>query len=157
MSNRQRLDPWAEDEEAAAAIKRLTREEAQALSGRLRSVSPWWVVAAQAVVGLVVALVAGLVTGTWEGVGSALCGAAAVVVPGALMARGATSRLTGMSPSVSAVSFMLWESAKIMASVAMLLLAPMLVQPLNWPVLLVSLTTCISVYAFALLWRRRAV
>jgi ATP synthase protein I len=77
------------------------------------------------------------------------------VVPGALMARGMTSRLSSMSPGASAVSFMLWEFVKIAVSVAMLALAPKLVQPLSWPALLVAMVLCMKVYWVALLWRGR--
>jgi ATP synthase protein I len=86
---------------------------------------------------------------------SALYGAVTAVVPGALMARGMTSRLSSLSPGLSAVSVMLWESVKIAVSVAMLMLAPRLVRPLNWPALLAALAVCLSVYWFALLWRGR--
>jgi ATP synthase protein I len=86
---------------------------------------------------------------------SLLYGAAAVVVPGALMARGMTSRLSSVSPGASAVSFMLWEMVKIGVSVAMLVLAPKLVQPLSWPALLAGLVVCMKVYWVALLWRGR--
>lgn len=84
---------------------------------------------------------------------SVLYGAATVVVPGALMARGMTSRLSSTSPGASAVSFMVWQFVKIGVSVAMLLLAPKLVQNLNWPALLVGLVLCMKVYVLALLWR----
>ena len=50
---------------------------------------------------------------------------------------------------------MLWELVKIAVSVAMLMLAPKLVQPLSWPALLVGLVVCMKVYWFALLWRGR--
>ena len=66
-------------------------------------VSPWRVVATQAGVGVAVALLAALLTGRGEVLWSALYGAAVVVVPAALMARGMTSRLTSASPGVSAV------------------------------------------------------
>ena len=100
--------------------------------------SPWRVIAVQAAVGVAVALLALLLTGRQEVAWSLLYGAATVVVPGALMARGMTSRLSSMSPGASAVSFMLWEMVKIGVSVAMLMLAPKLVQPLSWPALLVA-------------------
>jgi ATP synthase protein I len=106
-------------------------------------------------VGVAVALVALFVTGESSAAWSALYGAATVVLPGALMARGMTSRLTSMSPGVSAVSFMFWEMVKIGASVALLVLAPKLVQGLSWPALLVGLVLCIKVYWLALLWRPR--
>ena len=86
---------------------------------------------------------------------SVLYGAATVVLPAALMARGMTSRLSSMNAGTSAVSFMLWEAVKIAVSVAMLVLAPRLVQPLSWPALLVGLVLCMKVYWIALLWRGR--
>ena len=86
---------------------------------------------------------------------SALYGAATVVVPAALMARGMTSRLSSVSPGASAVSFMLWEMVKIGVSIAMLMLAPKLVQPLSWPALLAALVVCMKVYWLALLWQGR--
>ncbi|HYN62798.1 MAG TPA: ATP synthase subunit I, partial [Rubrivivax sp.] len=116
----------------------------------------WWVVGAQAAVGAAVALLAWLMTSDRGVVGSALYGAAVVVVPGALMARGMSSQASSMSPSASAVSFMLWEMVKIAVSVLMLMLAPKIVQPLSWPALLASLVICLNVYLLALLWRRPA-
>ena len=99
------------------------------------------------------ALLSSVVTGKQEVGWSLLYGAVTVVVPGALMARGMTSRLSSVSPGASAVSFMLWEMVKIGVSIAMLVLAPRLVQPLSWPALLVGLVLCMKVYWVALLWR----
>ncbi len=140
------------DDEDATPVRSLTRDEARALRNKEPPLNPWRVVLAQIGVGLVVAVLAG-VFGKQEHGWSALYGAAVVVVPGALMARGMTSRLSGMSPGVSAVSFMSWEFVKIGVSVAMLVLAPKIVQPLSWPALLVALVLCIKVYWVALLWR----
>lgn len=126
------------DETQRPAFKALTREEAQALREKDPPLSPWRVIAVQGVVGTVVALLAALLTGRQEVGWSLLYGAVTVVVPGALMARGMTSRLSSVSPGASAVSFMLWEMVKIAVSIAMLMLAPRLVQPLSWPALLVG-------------------
>ena len=142
-----------EDDGAAAPWRRLSRAEADALRASEPPVSPWRVIAAQVAVGAAAALVGGLVTGRSEVAWSLLYGAAAVVVPGVLMARGMTSRLSAMNAGASAVSFMLWESVKIAVSVAMLVLANRIVQPLVWPALLVGLVVCIKVYWVALLWR----
>lgn len=158
MSERNlRPDAWAdlEDEADKQPFKALTREEAQALMARERSVSPWRVIAVQAVVGMVMAGLLWLITRRQDWAASVLYGAAAVVVPGALMARGVTSRLSSLAPAVSAVSVMLWEFGKIAVSVAMLALAPKLVPGLSWPALLVALIVCIKVYWVALLWRGR--
>ena len=151
-------DVDAEREAEAVAYqtyKPLSKEQAQALRAQQPSVSPWRVLAVQAAVGAVVALLAMLFTGRTEMAWSVLYGAATVVVPGALMARGMTSKLSSMSPGSSAVSFMLWEMVKIGVSVVMLVLAPKLVQPLSWPALLVGLVLCMKVYWLALLWRGR--
>jgi ATP synthase protein I len=154
-----RSDRWdTEDEaarEASAAYRPLTREEAQALRLKDPPLSPWRVLTVQIWVGGVVALLAALLTGSQAVGWSALYGAATVVVPGVLMARGMTSRLSSVSPGASAVSFMWWEMVKIAVSIAMLMLAPKLVQPLSWPALLVGLVLCIKVYWLALLWRGR--
>lgn len=154
-----RNDRWDDEKTQAAkelaAFKPLTREQAQALRLKDPPLSPWRVIAVQAAVGVVVALGALLLTGREEAGWSALYGAATVVVPGALMARGMTSRLSSMSPAASAVSFMLWEAVKIAVSIAMLALAPKLVQPLSWPALLVSMALCMKVYWLALSWRGR--
>ena len=136
-------------------FKTLSRDEADVLRVKEPPVSPWRVIAVQAVVGVMVTLIGWLLTGKSEVAWSSLYGAATVVVPGALMARGMTSRLTSMSPGASAVSFMLWEFVKIGVSVVMLVVANRVVQPLVWPALLVALVVCMKVYWVALLWRRR--
>ncbi|HEY8706755.1 MAG TPA: ATP synthase subunit I [Burkholderiaceae bacterium] len=136
-------------------VKALTRDEARALRARNPPLSPWRVIAVQAVVGGVVAALAWLVSGKPEVMWSALYGAATVVLPGALMARGMTSRLSSVSLGTSAVSVMLWSTVKIGVSIAMLMLAPKLVQPVSWPALLAAMVLCMQVYWFALLWRGR--
>jgi ATP synthase protein I len=154
-----RSDRWDDEETRAAetaAFKPLTREEAQALRAKHPPLSPWRVVGVQAVVGGVAALLALLFTGREEIGWSALYGAATVVLPGALMARGMTSRISRLSPAVGAVSFMLWETVKVVVSIAMLVMAPKLVQPLSWLALLLGAALCIKVYWLALLWRGRA-
>jgi ATP synthase protein I len=157
----QRIQPLGWDDVDAAyearnpATRALTREQAQALRAKDPPVSPWRVLGVQAGVGMVVALTVALITGRQDWAWSLLYGAATVVLPGALLARGMTSRLSSMSPGASAVSFMLWELLKIGVSVVMLVLAPQLVQPLSWPALLAGLVVCIKVYWVALLWRGR--
>ena len=151
-----RSGSWDDSNDDESTFRPLTREQAQALQLSQPQVPIWWVVAAQAVVGVIVALVAWWVTADVSVFASALYGASAVVVPGALMARGLSSLLSSVSPASSAVSFMLWESVKIAVSVLMLVLAPKIVQPLSWPALLVGLVVCLKVVLLALLWRRPA-
>jgi ATP synthase protein I len=144
-----------DDETEDEFLRPLTAEEAQALRLKNPQVSPWRVVGAQAVLGVVIAMLAVGLVG-WAAVGwSALYGVAVVVVPGALMARGVTRRLPGVSPIGSAVSVMSWSVVKIGVSVFMLLLAPRVLHPLSWPALLATMVACMQVYWVALLWRRR--
>ncbi len=149
-------DNWGDEQDEAAkqAFKPLTREQAQELRAKNPTVSPWRVIAVQIAVGAVVAAIAWLITQRMEVAWSSLYGTATVVLPGVLMARGMTSRLSSVSPGASAVSFMLWELVKIGVSVVMLMLANRIVQHLSWPALLVSLVICMKVYWVALSWRR---
>ncbi len=144
-------DDWDEQ-----PIQSLTREQAQALlANNPHAVSPWWVVAVQIMVGVLVALLVGAVGARWDVFWSALYGAGAVVIPGALMARGMTSAFTSVSPGASAVGFMVWALLKVGVSVVLLVLATRIVQPLSWPALLVGMVACMQVYWLALVWRRR--
>ena len=98
MSERtNRSDTWADagqDGVEEQQVKSLTPEEAQAWRERHPSVSPWRVVRFQALVGVVVALATWAVMRDLNALWSALYGAGVVVLPGAVMARGITSRLS---------------------------------------------------------------
>lgn len=145
--------PWGDASQEEPPFQPLTAEEAQALRAKHPPLSPWRVVGVQAVLGSLVALLVALITNRWDWAGSLLYGAACVVLPGALMARGVTSRLARLSPGASVVSFMVWEGIKVVTSVVMLALAPKVVQNLAWPALLVGLVLCLKSYWVALLWR----
>ena len=145
------------DDVADQAFKPLTRQEAQALRAKQPMVSPWRVVGVQAVVGLLCVTAALVFLGGEDGqhgtAWSALYGAAAVVLPSALLARGMTRRAD--SPTAAAMGLMFWETIKIAAAVAMLVIAARVVPQLNWPALLVTMVVCSQVNWFALLWRGR--
>jgi ATP synthase protein I len=134
--------------------RRWSRAEVEALRAAEPVLSPWRVIAAQLVLGLVAAGVVWLMAGTIAAV-SALYGAAVVALPGALMARGATSRISSISPVVSAASMLWWGFVKMGAAIAMLILAPRIVPGLVWPAMLVTMVLCMQTYWFALLWRGR--
>ncbi|MFM2341852.1 MAG: hypothetical protein RLZZ592_1505 [Pseudomonadota bacterium] len=148
-------DPSAEDGEED--FKSLTREEAQALRSRLPQISPWRVVVAQAAAGVVMTVLFGLVIAGREAVWSALYGAATVVVPTALLARGMTrmNRLPEVKANAAAFNFMFWEFLKIGISVAMLAAAVLVVPDLSWPALLVTMIVCMKMNWLALLWQGR--
>lgn len=144
--------PDADDE---ATFKSLSREEAQALMAQHPPLSPWRVVAVQAVAGGVAAALWFAATREGGAAWSALYGAAAVVLPGALMARGLTSRISRASPGAAVFGFLLWESLKIALAVAMLVAAAKVVPDLSWPALLVTMVVCMKVSWLTLLRRGR--
>jgi ATP synthase protein I len=143
------------DEAAAddAPFRRLSRDEAQALRAADPPVSPWRVVVFQALAGVLCTLVAWALGPAPGGTWSALYGAAAVVLPSALLARGMTRRAA--NAVAAAAGFMFWEMLKIGVAVAMLVIAARVVPHLSWPVLLLTMVVCMKVNWFALLWRGR--
>lgn len=143
------------DEAPEAPFKPLTREEAQALRAKHPPLSPWRVVMVQAVAGLGVAALWYAITGKGEAAWSALYGAAAVVVPGALFARGIARQTNRASPGAAVFGFMLWEFVKIALTVAMLVAATKVVPRLSWPALLVAMVVCMKVNWLAPLWWSR--
>jgi ATP synthase protein I len=145
-----------EDGAGGEDFKPLTREEAQKLREAKPSVSPWAVLAGQLVVGVLVACVTWLLTGRQSAGWSALYGALAVVVPGALFARGLTSKVSSMSPGAAVVGFFLWEMVKIGLTVAMLFAAPRMVSDLSWPALLVGLVVTMKVVWLVLWFQSRS-
>jgi ATP synthase protein I len=150
-----KIAPLPEVTEEEPPFKPLTAEEARRLREEHPPVSPWWVVAGQAVVGLVVALAAWALTGKQNVGWSAAYGALAVVIPAAIFARGLTSRFSSLNAGTAAIGFMVWEMVKIASSIAILVAAPRLVTALSWPALLVGLVVTMKVYWLALAYSPR--
>ncbi len=157
MERNVRAHGWEDeaDEHKSTPFKRLSREDVLSMKAQFASVNPWRVVGVQVLVGVAFALVAFGLSGEGSVAWSALYGAAAVVVPGVLMARGMTSRLSLGSPLAGTAGFVIWELLKIVVSVVMLMSASRVVQHLSWPVLLVAVVLCMKVYWLALSWRGR--
>ncbi len=132
-------------------IKPLNREEAEALRLKNPSLSPWVVLAGQAGAGLLLAVLAWLVSGQANVGLSALYGAAAVVLPGALFARGLLSKVSSINPAAAVTGFFLWEMVKIGLVLAMLFAAPRLVPDLSWPAMLTGLIVTMKV-VWLVLW-----
>ena len=143
------LEEQPEDE-----FQPLTAEQAQAWRERHPPLSVWRVIAAQLLVGAVLAAVAGAFTGRMVVAVSTLYGALAVAVPAALFARGVTSQVASVNPTAAAVGFLVWEGVKLALTVALLMMAPRLVRDVSWPALLVGLVVTMKVYWVALAWRR---
>ena len=132
-------------EAAEVVFKPLSRIEAQKLREASPSLSPWVVLMGQLVAGVLVALVAWALTGKQSTGWSALYGALAVVIPGALFARGLMSKVALMNPGAAVAGFFLWEMVKIGLVIAMLFAAPRMVSDLSWPAMLVGLVVTMKV------------
>lgn len=150
-----RIAPLPEDVEEADPVRPLSAEEVRRVREKNPPVSPWWVVAGQAAVGLVAALVAWALTGKQNVGWSVAYGAAAVVIPAAVFARGLTGRFSSLNAGTAAVGFLLWEMVKIALSLAMMAVAPRLVAGLSWPALLIGLVLAMKVYWVALAFAPR--
>ncbi|WP_372724064.1 ATP synthase subunit I [Immundisolibacter sp.] len=153
-----RNSAWADaddPEQGGPPWRVLTATEAQALRIAQPALSPWWVVRVQGLVGLLVALGAAAIMGRMAVLWSALYGAAAIVLPAAVMARGLGRRLPPGVPTLGVARLMVWEAVKVGLTVAMLAFAPRVITPLSWPALLLAVVVCLNVYWVALLWRGR--
>lgn len=158
MSTMQRVDPDTqtqapgEDGEQENEFKPLTREEAQQWRSGQPRLSLWRLVTMQLLVGLSAGALAWLFTQSAPVAWSVLYGAAAVVVPSALMAYGLTSsalsRLLAGYAQAAFAGFLLWEGVKVLLVVAMLWSAPWIVPELNWLGLLTGLVLVLKVYWF---------
>ncbi|MDB5930356.1 MAG: putative synthase protein [Polaromonas sp.] len=141
------------DEAQDEGFKPLTPEEAQKIRESNPPVSLWLVVAGQAGVGALVALMAWLFTGQSRVGWSAAYGALAVVIPAALFARGLSRQKSATHGNAALAGFFVWEMVKIALTVAMLFAAPRLIAELNWLALLAGFVVTMKVYWVAMWFR----
>jgi ATP synthase protein I len=150
-STKQPADAW-EVEVDEREFKPLSHEEALRWRATQPVLSVWRLVGVQALVGLAAGALSWLLMQSMAIAQSVLYGAAAVVIPTALMAWGVTSSALSRRAAghvISAfMSFVLWEGVKILLSVAMLWSAPRVVPDLNWLALLAGLVVVLKVYWF---------
>lgn len=143
----------SDSDESFDEIVPWTREQVAALRVRSLPVSPWAVLAMQAIAGLFCAAVGWLISARWQVPASALGGAAVVVLPGALTARG-MSRPRPTDAGAALLSVVVWEALKIGSAVVLLLGFVRFLPALSWPALLITMIVCQKVYWVALLPRR---
>ena len=131
-------------------FKPLTAEEAAEWRRRNPSVSVVRVVKWQLVVGVVLTVLVGLITQRAGWLWSVAYGAAAVVIPAALFARGLRLQLGAGQENLAMVRFFGLEIAKLVLTVVLLLLAPLVVPGLNWLALVLGLVVVMKTYWLAL-------
>jgi ATP synthase protein I len=113
----------------------LTAEQAQEWRKRNPTLSPWKVIALQAAIGFLVASITGVVFGSSAVAWSAAYGSGAVILPACMFAY--SIRLRKRSDWGGAMSrFAIWQVAKLILTIALLAMAPSVVQGLNWLALL---------------------
>ncbi len=123
----------------------MTAEEAQRWRSAHATFSPWWVIVWQFAAGAVLVLVAGLWLGKVAAI-SAAYGVLAVVLPAALMVRGLQRQRAVVQPGAAMLGFVIWESVKVVLTVAMLLAAAKLVSPINWLALVAGFIVTMKLY-----------
>lgn len=147
----QKIAPDTEAEAEELDFKPLTAQEAQEWRRRHPTRSVWRLVAAQALMGVLVALVAWGLSGERHVAWSAGYGALAVVLPAAVFARGMARQRRAAGAAM--VGFMGWELVKIMLTVAMLAAAHLWVPRLSWLALVLGMVVTMKTYWVALLVR----
>ena len=142
-------DSWEDSAPSVDDVTPWTAEQVQALEKREPSLTPWHVVAIQALVGGLLALAWGLFgTEPSSQVRSTLWGAAAVVLPHAVMAWGLRRRAA--QPNAALLSFLIWELVKVGLALAILVAAVWQARDLSWLAMLLALVACLKVHVWAL-------
>lgn len=138
-------------------FKPLTSEQATAWRQRNPLTSPWRVLVLQLLVGLVVAVLTGVVSGQFRLAASVAWGAVSVVVPGVVFARALARQMRQSQAGAALVGLFVWELVKVVLTVALLLAAPKVVSDLSWLALVAGFVVTMKVYwlAMALGWMQR--
>ncbi len=152
-------DPDQADGAQEEDFKPLTREEAQQWRAGQPRYSPWAVLGWQVLLAVLVAGLIWVISGQTSIAASALYGAAAVILPTAVMVWGVTSsalsRLFAGAAQASLAGFFLWEGVKLLLALAMLWSAPRIVADLNWLALVAGLVVVLKAYWLELWFRAR--
>jgi ATP synthase protein I len=140
------------EDSAEEEFHTFSAEEAQAWRQNQPKLSVWWVLVAQLLTALVLAIAVFLWFGQWSLFVSLIYGALSVVLPAALFARGLKSRAASVNAFTAALSFAVWQGVKMALTVLLMVLAPRLIEDLSWPALLAGLIVTMKVYWLALIW-----
>jgi ATP synthase protein I len=138
------------DDSFGADFEPLTAEQAQAWRQHNPVVSPWRVVALQALVGALVAVLTGLISGQYALAASAAWGALAVVLPAIVFVRALSRQMRKMQARSAMLGLFVWELVKIALTVALLLVAPKVIANLSWFALVAGFVVTIKVYWLAM-------
>lgn len=147
---------YVEDGEEVDDFKPLTAQEAQAWRAKHPSLSVWRVVGAQLAVGVLLVLLVLVIGQSRILTLSAGYGVLVVVVPAAVFARGVT-RIRPGAQQASMGAFAVWEMAKLILAVILMVAAPKVIIGLNWWMMIAAMIVCMNVSWVALLKRPKSV
>lgn len=147
-----KVDIRTADEDSEDDFKPLTAQEASHWRANHPTVSVWRVVLVQAAAAVLVTLLTWLLTGQISKTVSAAYGAASVLLPAIVFARGVVRQRGVKTAGAALTGLMVWEMAKLGLTLAMLLLAPRVVGQLSWLALLAGFVVTMKMYWLAL-WR----
>lgn len=141
-------------------FKPMSPQEAATWRAKQRPVSMWRVVRWQLGATCMVGVLAWMIFAQWPLVWSALYGGFSVVLPVAVMVWGMTvgrlTRLLSVFAKSSLLALVFWEGVKLVLSVLMLALAPLVLENLNWLALVAGFVLVIKVYWLALFVQSKA-
>lgn len=138
-------------------FKPLTAEEAHAWRKQHPMASPWGVLWLQVLAGGLLAVLTGWFSGQFRLAMSVAWGAAAVVIPAVVFVRALARQMQMRQPSSALFGLFVWELVKIVLTVALLLVAPIVVTDLSWLALVAGFVVTMKMYwlAMALGWMQR--
>lgn len=135
-------------------FKPLSTQEAAVWRTKQRRMSVWRVLGWQLSAICLMGVLTGLFTRQTTDVLSAVYGGLAVVLPASVMAWGLRAKrltqLLSLFAKGSLLALFFWEGVKIVLSILMLALAPVLLKNLNWLALVAGFVLVIKVYWLAL-------
>lgn len=143
------------DDDGGEDFKPLTAEQAAAWRAGQLSVSPWRVLALQALAGLVLVALVAVLTGRADWVASVAWGAMAVCLPALVFARALARQMRQAKPGAALVGLFVWELVKVGLTVALLLVAPRVVTDLSWWALLAGFVVTLKMYWLAMVLQMR--
>ena len=163
--NQKAVQFWDEADSADDGLepdfKPLTPEQAAAWRQRNPVTSPWRVLALQFLVGVVVAVLTGRVSGQQRLAASVGWGVVSVVIPGVVFARALVRQMRLKQAGAALAGLFVWELVKIVLTVALLLVAPKVIAGLSWLALVAGFVVTMKVYWLAMAikvlpgWMRR--
>lgn len=146
--------PESEFEDEEPQIKPMSPEEAAVWRKQQPKMSMWRVLGLQALMGVVVALLAWWFAGRAAG-WSAGYGALAIVFPAAMFARGVARNSGSAANAPGAIArLFVWEFVKLVLCIAMLAAAHFLVPNLHWLALLAGVVVTMKTYWLVLMTGR---